>query len=1514
MISVSFVNTRKTGELLVTKVVKSDASADWSKKFNFTVTLSDTTINGTYGDMTFANGVATFTLANGEEKSAKNLPIGITYTVTEDAAEGFMTGKVGDHDTIRSERSVAAFMNKRITGGFKVTKSVTSSTASDHQKEFTFHITLSDQKISGKYGDVTFTNGRAEFKLKDKETITVTGLPTGVTYEIQETRELGFVTPNIYINEVKTTEADITFSNVRQEGGLIVRKKVVSPSEGDKSKDYSFTVTASKQGEPEITGTYGEMTFTKGKAEFTLKDGETKLATGLPIGTEFTVSETGDLQYFESGGLAGGVIPNGQTIEAEWTNTRMLGDLEVKKTVVSPSENDKKVSFNFTVTLDDKTVSGTFGDMTFNNGVAKFSLKDGESKVATGLPQGVKYTVAEAESKGFTTTCTGATGTIEDKNTAEFTNTRKTGPLTISKTVVSPVPAERSQEFTFNITLSDTTVNGTFKAVLSSDGSESDVTFKDGKAAINVAGGTSKTIQGLPAGVDYKVEEAADNNFNITDKSGDEGKITTGGATAAFENTRKTGSLEVTKSVTSTTQSDKTKDFTFTVTLGNTTINGKFGDMVFENGVATFTLKDGGKASANGLPTGVSYKVEETAADNFVTTKTGDEGTISAQKATADFTNIKQEGGLVVSKKVVSDVTADKTKEFSFKVTLDDQTVNGTYGEMTFTDGVAEFTLKDGGTKRAEGLAKGIKYTVEETKADDFTTSAEGATGTIAKDETKSAVFTNTRKTGDLEISKTVVSPVPAEKTAEYTFNVTLTHGSQKLSGKYGEIIFEDGKAVVKVAGGKSVKIPGVPVGTTYLVEEESDSHFTVEKTGESGTITADQTAKTAFTNTRKTGSLEVTKEVINKNSKNTQQKFAFTVTLGDTTISGTFGDMKFENGVASLSLKDGEKATATGLPTDVSYEVEEETAEGFTTESTGETGRISDKLSTAAFTNTYLAEGDVLLEAKKALNGRPLEEGQFTFVLESEDGKVRQVKTSDAGGRVYFDKIEYTQDDMVKEDGFLKETEIKYTVKELVETEDPGYTYSDEEYTITVTLKDNEDGTITATRDKEPEDLVFTNTYEAKGEIVLPAMKKLLGERALEEGQFTFELKDAEGNVLSTKTNGADGSVLFDPITYTQDDIYDVDENGVYSGADVKTHTYTISEVIPEGAEDKGDGTYFLNGYTYDGTVYAVAVELTDNGDGTITAKIVGTEEDPEADEEAAEGEEAAEETAYVFTNAYMAEGTLKLDAVKEFTNGTLKGGEFTFELADDQGNVLQTKKNDAAGNVSFDLMTYELADAAKAPFTYTVREVAGDKVDVKYDETVYTVTVSLEDNGDGTLKVTKEIDNGGELKFVNEQLNIETSIVIGGVKELKGRDLKEGQFKFVLTDASGNKVYEASNDANGNFQFGEITYNRKDLGGEKKRVYTYGITEINDGQKDIEYDGRAYTVVVTVTDNGDGTITANADKVRREIRFVNSVRTKKTRTGDETPVGVLFGGLGVGAVGLAVILEERRRKKKQK
>lgn len=237
-----------------------------------------------------------------------------------------------------------------------------------------------------------------------------------------------------------------------------------------------------------------------------------------------------------------------------------VGGLSVTKEVRGTAgETDRE--FSFTVQLGDKTVSGTYGSMTFVNGVANFTLRHGQTVTATGLPAGVNYSVSEQTAEGYATLSSGATGVIAQDATTDvlFINTKDALP---PKEEEPEVPQEPEPE--------------------------------------------------LPAP-----------------------------ELPAPELPAPTGSLSVTKTVKGTA-GEKDRDFSFSVMLSNTSVSGKYGGMTFVNGVAMFTLRDGQTITASGLPAGVNYSVSEQAAEGYVTTSIGDKGAI-AQNATAEalFINSK---------------------------------------------------------------------------------------------------------------------------------------------------------------------------------------------------------------------------------------------------------------------------------------------------------------------------------------------------------------------------------------------------------------------------------------------------------------------------------------------------------------------------------------------------------------------------------------------------------------------------------------------------------------------------------------------------------------------------------------------------------------------------------------------------------------------------------------------------------------------------------------------------------
>ena len=238
---------------------------------------------------------------------------------------------------------------------------------------------------------------------------------------------------------------------------------------------------------------------------------------------------------------------------------------------------------------------------------------------------------------------------------------------------------------------------------------------------------------------------------------------------------------------------------------------------------------------------------------------------------------------------------------------------------MTFENGVATFTLTDGGSKTATGLPNGVGYTVVEADYtnDGYVTTKRGDEGTIVGDDTLTAAFTNTRNAeGSLTVSKTL-SGNDTDSTKDFTFTIKL---NTALSGTYSGVVFTNGEATITLKGGESKTIEGLPNGTGYTVTEASYDGYVTTKTGDAGTIDENTPAVAAFTNTRNTyGNLIVTKTV-DGNAGSSTKEFSFTVTLKDTSISGTYGDMTFVNSVATFTLTDGSSKTAKDLPNGVIY------------------------------------------------------------------------------------------------------------------------------------------------------------------------------------------------------------------------------------------------------------------------------------------------------------------------------------------------------------------------------------------------------------------------------------------------------------------------------------------------------------------------------------------------------------------------------------------------------------------
>lgn len=440
---------------------------------------------------------------------------------------------------------------------------------------------------------------------------------------------------------------------------------------------------------------------------------------------------------------------------------------------------------------------------------------------------------------------------------------------------------------------------------------------------------------------------------------------------------------------------------------------------------------------------------------------------------------------------------------------------------------------------------------------------------------------------------------------------------------------------------------------------------------------------------------------------------YVFTMSEQDTTVPGV--------------TKDGTVATITYVVEDVGHTGRLSVTSKTVTPSTG------DSDGTVTFTNRYNPKnvGYAIGGAKRIVNtdtatGRIPQDGEFTFQLNaasahdsdgnpidvgdipmpdgSRDGKLT---VANKGTGFTFGRMTYT-----------KPGAYTYHVKELAGT-DKTIGYSTQEYDVTVTVTD-QNGALTATSDRQTNDIRFDNTYTPTPvDVTVKADKRLTG-RDLNDGEFAAELKDSDGNLLQTKrfarvaqsdkatdVREGEGTLEFDKLTF--------DRAGVY--------TYTVTEQ---------DGN--LGGVTYDRTVHTVTVTVTEDADShTLTAKTEYSTEN-------------GSEDGIRFTNTYQPQNVLvELTARKRLTGRGLKVHEFEFELVDRDGKVIDTERNDKDGDIRFKPLTYGrdnngIDDCGE--HRYVIRERNTGEKNVTYDRTEHHVTVTVGDDLQGNLTAKVEYD----------------------------------------------------------------------------------------------------------------------------------------------------------------------------
>lgn len=928
------------------------------------------------------------------------------------------------------------------------------------------------------------------------------------------------------------------------------------------------------------------------------------------------------------------------------------------------------------------------------------------------------------------------------------------------------------------------------------------------------------------------------------------------------------------------------------------------------------------------------------------------------------FTVTGEEGAPMPANASVTNDAKGKVDFGKITFTLDD--LNKALGEKsekrehTFTYTVTESGKVAGVTNDAK-LSREVSFTVTDDSKGNLRVSRK-PDGNVA------FTFTNTYN----------VTPVETSVTDQITANKVLT-GRELKEGEFSfELVEGEGKDARVVATGKNAADGKITMSTieytkagthAYTLREVkdnaggitySDAKFNIETTitdNGDGTLSATHVLKdvkeATFENTYSVTPLYTEldfglSKAIDGREWTEGDKFSFTITAPEdaplpdpATVTVSKKDAK--DGIAAINF--GEiRYTAAGT---YKYEIRENagnaagmtydghvaTAEVTVTEN-GEgklTANVTKKES-GRFTNTYRTELDYAaaggLKLSKALSGRPMTEGQFTFTVTPADAASANALGLHEGANVY--KSPAATEGTVGLIDILAGKEVKFTQADagktfkytVAETNDhkPGYTYDDAVRTVTIAVTDDGAGTITATttvsggpegthetihksgENKVESALVpFKNSYSAStdahgGDVAQIVATKTLTGRPMVDGEFYFGIAYAgeKEAIEGTCVTNVNGQVSFGALHYTTEMLADLvnAKRAIRTDTDANL-TWTINYTAFEYTSPLA-----AKGITAAKPSFSFKVIVVDNGDGTLTAKpdYGGTEP--------------------VFENVYGADavdaalaGTKKLQAAEGLTPADITG-KFIFTVAADEAGAPMpertTATNDAAGNVDFGKIHFTLDDlngalgvtdnasgdasnnaeanadeaevdadasgdetkdesepaAPTAPrshtFTYTVTE-SGSAHGVTNDANVtrkvsYTVT----DDGAGHLSVKRDGGDGADFTFTNTYSVAPTDSSVTDqvktVKRLTGRDLAAGEFTFDLLE-DGVTVASGTNDANGTVTLSPIHY-------EAPGTHTYTLREACPNAlglyKGVTYDGTTYTVVTTVSDNGDGTLTA--------------------------------------------------------
>ena len=1117
-----------------------------------------------------------------------------------------------------------------------------------------------------------------------------------------------------------------------------------------------------------------------------------------------------------------------------------------------------------------------------------------------------------------------------DEVSVAFTNTYKTGELDITKTVTcddkDKLAEGQKGEFTFTVNLY---ADDTKATVL--DASAYSYTVYEGTEEVGTGKGGTVTLKhgqtvkytDLPDGVYYEVVETTAEGYDLTAKTGDAGTVDTEKAqAAAFTNDYRT------------TEAYNKIQFTLKKTDAETSTGAGLVGAVFtvtkpDETTVSFTTGDDGTIVIDCFTEPGEYTmVEDTAPAGY--TKVDGTWTIVVDKDQdkAPTVKYKSEGNvfewlydLIFSEKpseyldgVLTIKNPPTTKSVTATKVWDDasdqdgrrpssvtyqlyKTVNGTTSKVdgktvqikageeasntwtaviedlpAFEDGYdVTYSFKELNASGAEVADKG--------KLNDDYTAAYSEDGlTVTNTHTPDVTTVEGQKTwaGDEEFADDVR---PAEITVSLLADGKAAKHADGTAVEAATVTADDNWAysfdnLPENAEGKAIK---------YTVEETAVAGYTTTYDGMNITNTYSPSSTTVSFPVKKV--MEVPDKLDGPETWTYSIKVAaeqgapsaevMTSEVTNAADTATFGPFTFTM-PGTYTYTVSETGTVAGVTNDADAAGKKVTVT-VTGNTSGGLRAVASSTSTdpLTFTNTYSAkkELDTNTDAvlTKTVEGKNFAEKTFSFSIKAGEGAPAPEKTTgtatfkEAGEQVIdFGKITFTE-----------EGTYTYTVTETTANGD-GWVCDNEPKTVTITVTDNGDGTLTAT----PSAASITNKYEPTGELDTgtetgAVLKKTVNAdgTAWAPKTFDFTIAAVDGAPLAKDADGED--ITSGSATFTKADTLVIDF-GKITYTEAGTYTYNVKETTEGG-----------NGWTCDNEEKTVTVKVTDDGYGKLTATV-----DPSAavvtNEYKPTGDLDSSTTA-VLTKTVEAEGTEWAPKEFDFTIAAVDGAPLGKDAA---GKEVTTGSAsfDEAGTQTIDFGTFTFTKAGEYKYTVTETTESGDGWTC--DNSAKTVTITVVDNGDGTLTATPSAASITNVYNTAGDLNTSISPVLTKTVVADGTEWAPKTFDFTIAAVDGAplaKDEDGENITSGSATFEEAGTQNIDFGTihyTKAGKYTYTVTETTGGGDGWVCDNEAKTVTVTVTDNGNGTLTASVDKA---ASITNEYKPEGTLDTDAEATAVL-------------------------